>query len=403
MKRRNPNIHTFCISPTPPNSSPNPNGHPANSDLASIVIKIKNKKFFLHIEVAKSTRTWARRRFADGFRAMEAKMRQMQVELDDVQVELDVTRSNLQRIEKNNEMLEDAVKSLRSQHGTNPRDVGPLTGISSIASPTLSASIPPSESAQAMPPLQAGIQVQAVMPRYLLRRRLVPLPMMMPTLNGDLAAQLYSLRRDFENLKSQLSRDKDELAKSREELGKNRELLEVEVRKRVKEEEGRKALEEELESLSEALFEEANNMVATERKPRAQSETNLRQQQEELREELREAQTQREALKSVLRVVEMEMYLHFPHQFDKSTTPAPAHSTIVLESLPAVSEKVAEAESKDHVSTDWCREIPISIPHSSGSGSRIDTASRNASTATLSSHKVHVKREICSTQAERIH
>lgn len=48
-------------------------------------------------------------------------------------------------------------------------------------------------------------------------------------------------------------------------------------------------------------------MVATERKLRAKSETNYRQQHEELREELREAQAQREALKSALRVLEGEM------------------------------------------------------------------------------------------------
>ncbi|KIK57955.1 hypothetical protein GYMLUDRAFT_75227 [Collybiopsis luxurians FD-317 M1] len=42
----------------------------------------------------------------------------------DLRVELDVTRSNLQMISANNEMLEDALKNLSSQHGTNPRDVG---------------------------------------------------------------------------------------------------------------------------------------------------------------------------------------------------------------------------------------------------------------------------------------
>ncbi|KAE9383578.1 hypothetical protein BT96DRAFT_982508 [Gymnopus androsaceus JB14] len=422
-------------APTPPNSSPNPNGHPANPNPASIVIKIKDEKFFLHIEeelhdlrrvhahgqeddlrmglercmarvgelagllseayavitTIAQTQTQPDSTSATGKKSesesdiisqMEAKMRKMQVELDDVQVELDVTRSNLQMIEKNNEMLEDAVKSLSSQHGTNPRDVGsvgwrrntpsassssihvstsdlppgtgPSTGTPLTASPPLSASIPPSESAQAMPPppppqQQPPPQQESRFFKFRFNsssssfssaassRPQTPTPASGPEsspvipaagashyaslsyssssaaadddayANGDLAVQLTSLRRDFENLKSQLSRDKDELAKSREELGKNKESLEVEVRKRVKEEEGRKALEEELESLSQALFEEANNMVATERKLRAQSETNFRQQQQELREELREAQAQREALKSALRVVEGEM------------------------------------------------------------------------------------------------
>ncbi|KAJ3911697.1 hypothetical protein F5877DRAFT_72981 [Lentinula edodes] len=64
-------------------------------------------------------------------------------------------------------------------------------------------------------------------------------------------------------------------------------------------EEGKKAgkvkkekeeLEAESESLSQALFEEANNMVATERKLRAETESKLQRQQQDLKEELREAQ-----------------------------------------------------------------------------------------------------------------
>ncbi|KAI0708925.1 hypothetical protein C8T65DRAFT_708447 [Cerioporus squamosus] len=55
------------------------------------------------------------------------------------------------------------------------------------------------------------------------------------------------------------------------------------------------ALEAELESLSQALFEEANKMVATERRKRAETE-----------EALREAREQGEALKNVLRLFERD-------------------------------------------------------------------------------------------------
>jgi len=55
------------------------------------------------------------------------------------------------------------------------------------------------------------------------------------------------------------------------------------------------ALEDELESLSAALFEEANNMVASERRKRAEAE-----------EELRNVLSEREALRGALRVVEGE-------------------------------------------------------------------------------------------------
>ncbi|KAJ3492577.1 hypothetical protein NLJ89_g11204 [Agrocybe chaxingu] len=65
------------------------------------------------------------------------------------------------------------------------------------------------------------------------------------------------------------------------------------ARKKIAEEKA--ALEAELESLSQALFEEANNMVATERKMRAESE-----------EELRELRQEKEALRSALRVIEGE-------------------------------------------------------------------------------------------------
>ncbi|RDX55243.1 hypothetical protein OH76DRAFT_1397644 [Lentinus brumalis] len=59
--------------------------------------------------------------------------------------------------------------------------------------------------------------------------------------------------------------------------------------------EAKTALEAELESLSQALFEEANKMVATERRKRAETE-----------EALREAREQGEALKNVLRLFERD-------------------------------------------------------------------------------------------------
>ncbi|KAJ3755846.1 hypothetical protein EV360DRAFT_85516 [Lentinula raphanica] len=123
----------------------------------------------------------------------------------------------------------------------------------------------------------------------------------------DTSAEIEDLRRELNTLKSQLAHDNAELERHRSEL-------ELERTKRLKSDENlQKAtkekadLEAELESLSQALFEEANNMVSTERKARAESESKLQTQQEELREELREARAQREALRSALKVVESEM------------------------------------------------------------------------------------------------
>ncbi|KAJ3725623.1 hypothetical protein DFJ43DRAFT_1041436 [Lentinula guzmanii] len=58
-------------------------------------------------------------------------------------VELDVTRSNLKMIEKNNEMLEGAVRSLSDKHGTNPRDVGSSYGTAFFTSLPSAGSLAP--------------------------------------------------------------------------------------------------------------------------------------------------------------------------------------------------------------------------------------------------------------------
>ncbi|KJA23471.1 hypothetical protein HYPSUDRAFT_39928 [Hypholoma sublateritium FD-334 SS-4] len=71
--------------------------------------------------------------------------------------------------------------------------------------------------------------------------------------------------------------------------------LEKEKQARKKIADAKTALEEELESLSQALFEEANKMVATERKLRADAE-----------EELNELKREKEALRSALVLVEGE-------------------------------------------------------------------------------------------------
>ncbi|KAJ7056598.1 hypothetical protein C8F01DRAFT_1233703 [Mycena amicta] len=72
------------------------------------------------------------------------------------------------------------------------------------------------------------------------------------------------------------------------------------------------ALEAELESLSQALFEEANNMVASERKARAEAEGRLAklgrevQSVREIGEELKEVRQEKEALRSALKIIEGE-------------------------------------------------------------------------------------------------
>ncbi|KAJ4491005.1 hypothetical protein J3R30DRAFT_3400236 [Lentinula aciculospora] len=312
--------------------------------------------------------------------------------LTDVRVELDVTRSNLQMIAANNEMLEDALRSMSNKHGTNPRDVGsvgwrrsgPTSNASNSTSSTpvqtpssssthvntiftdsklsdvstpLTGNTPPSS-----PPLPTSESITQAM--AIPTPQPVPAPQESrffkfrfnssstasanssrpqtpvvgndspaignltgrhrtessssvsllgggPSIAGDLPtdsssgtnglpSQLDDLRKEFDVLKAQVAKDKADL-----EAEKVKRMKEEEKVGKVKKE--KEDLEAELESLSQALFEEANNMVATERKLRAETESKLHRQEEDLKEELREARAQREALRSALQVVESEM------------------------------------------------------------------------------------------------
>ncbi|KAJ3783246.1 hypothetical protein GGU10DRAFT_361481, partial [Lentinula aff. detonsa] len=282
---------------------------------------------------------------------------------ESVKVELDVTRSNLNMIEKNNEMLEGAVRSLSDKHGTNPRDVGsiswgrftpPLLSMSSTtvnvpSSHTEPPSSPPLPSAGSISspnsttpsstPVQptqepssrffhkfcfnlssSSISSTSAMNPNTNSRPQTPVvandgPMITgagisnrdTNTNTSIAGsdasdtpttQIEDLQRDLSTLRSQLAHDTCARTK------KKRVNEEENVRKAMRE---KQELEGELESLSQALFEEADKMVSTERKLRAESESRLQKEQEELEEELREARAQREALRSALKVVESEI------------------------------------------------------------------------------------------------
>ncbi|KAJ3808447.1 hypothetical protein F5876DRAFT_78728 [Lentinula aff. lateritia] len=312
--------------------------------------------------------------------------------LTDVRVELDVTRSNLQMITANNDMLEDALKSMSNKHGTDPRDVGsvgwrrsgpnpnstavtpssssthintisndltrpmngeaPTTGTSPPSSPPLPASesttqpmaIPPAPTPQPAPAPQesrffkfrfnstsssstnnsrpqtpvVGNDTASPTIGNLTGRHRTESSSSVSLLAGggsiaggpdDLANanSLDDLRRDIEALKTQMARDKADLEKLKAELDVEKARREKEEEKVGKAKKEKEELEAELESLSQALFEEANNMVATERKLRAETESKLQRQHQDLKEELREARAQREALRSALQVVESEM------------------------------------------------------------------------------------------------
>ncbi|KAJ3900489.1 hypothetical protein F5879DRAFT_925397 [Lentinula edodes] len=97
------------------------------------------------------------------------------------------------------------------------------------------------------------------------------------------ASSLDDSRRDFEALKTRMARDNAELENLKAELDVETGKGEKEEEKVGKAKTEKEELEAELQSLSRALFEEANNMAATECKLRAETESKLQRQQQDLK------------------------------------------------------------------------------------------------------------------------
>ncbi|KIM45668.1 hypothetical protein M413DRAFT_345424 [Hebeloma cylindrosporum] len=230
----------------------------------------------------------------------------------ELEVQLNVAKSNLQLVIANNEMLEEALK--RDTSGQS-KDVGwrrpsgrdndprasversqslDYSQVSSDPSPPPSASTPTSASTQdnrffqfrfssssattSRPATRPGTPGSSPNPAALVHPHHLTSPSM-PLLSSARSKELEEITAELE---------KERIA-----------------RKSIFDE--KKALEEELESLSQALFEEANNMVATERKMRA-----------EMEEELNDVKQEKEALKSALRLIEGQNL-----QLQESSSPRP--------------------------------------------------------------------------------
>ncbi|OBZ70699.1 hypothetical protein A0H81_09314 [Grifola frondosa] len=234
----------------------------------------------------------------------------------DLQTELTLAKSNLQLALANNEMLEDALKRDGAGH---VRDIGwrrwsareqkereeadRRRSADSRHSAEMSSSSPVMQ--QSPVPEHSPVPRSATIPstaptegrffkfRFGNGSAIVSSPSsprisgsQSPSVNGN----VYSAHLTSASLPSLVSsKDRD---KAFEELNAQLEL-ERKAHKTASAE--KEALEAELESLSQALFEEANRMVAAERMKRAETE-----------EALREAQEQREALRNVLHLVERD-------------------------------------------------------------------------------------------------
>ncbi|KIY68316.1 hypothetical protein CYLTODRAFT_443432 [Cylindrobasidium torrendii FP15055 ss-10] len=189
--------------------------------------------------------------------AKEKRISQLETQLAERDVELGVSRSNLKMVTANNEMLEEA---LRGANGVGWHRRG--------------------ESAPTPPPPDTKF-----LNKFRFSRPSTPsTPGQSPTLSHS-ASTPNLLAGTSEDDEQHLKEETERLERRQKEL---EDLLE-------KEKQARTSLEAELESLSQALFEEANKMVATERRKRA-----------EIEDELREIVQEKDALKNALRIVEGE-------------------------------------------------------------------------------------------------
>ncbi|KAI0332274.1 hypothetical protein GY45DRAFT_1246902 [Cubamyces sp. BRFM 1775] len=235
----------------------------------------------------------------------------------DLQTELTLAKSNLQLALANNEMLEDA---LRRDPGSS-RDVGwrrmsareqSLKAEAEAERRRSTDSLASTEHSSVSPtfPHHSPGPEPSPMP---LRSATVPSPAptsenrffrfrfgngasssashpSSPRLSGTQSPSLNGSHLTSASLPSLVSSKDHE-----KELEELQQQLEKERKAHKEASEAKAALEAELESLSQALFEEANKMVATERRKLAETE-----------EALREAREQGEALKNVLRLVERD-------------------------------------------------------------------------------------------------
>ncbi|KAJ6594853.1 hypothetical protein B0H19DRAFT_1366609 [Mycena capillaripes] len=245
----------------------------------------------------------------------------------ELELQLNVAKSNLQLVIANNEMLEEALKS------GNGRDVGwrRASGTRSSEQTERPVSLDSPNSTNANESPTDGSNNSRFFKTFFNGRPGTPTQQQvhltspsMPSLHSGqeedtLSAALQAARASAEKARQDAERERQLAIRERKAADKARADAAAAARDKI-------ALEAEIESLSQALFEEANKMVATERMRRAEAEgelaklrpladelkktkTELREEAREAREtreELREAQEEKQALRSALRLIEGE-------------------------------------------------------------------------------------------------
>ncbi|KAK0194776.1 hypothetical protein F5146DRAFT_1022665 [Armillaria mellea] len=262
----------------------------------------------------------------------------------DLEVQLNVTKSNLKLVIANNEMLEEALKqghandigwrrSSSSDHRQKSQsiDIVPENGV--MKSVTSSPSLPSLAGPPPPPPPQQQDNRFFNKFRFTSSNngsRTSSRPGT-PTLgngpsspNPTLTSPSMPSLPVMASVNASKDKELEELAAS---LEKERAAHRIIIGEKA-------ALEAELESLSQALFEEANKMVATERIKRAETE-----------EELKEARQEKEALKSALRVVEGEN-VHLRGSSSTFGTPDPSVENLALSNIRSRSSSEAGVKSR---------------------------------------------------------
>ncbi|KAF9447891.1 hypothetical protein P691DRAFT_801649 [Macrolepiota fuliginosa MF-IS2] len=267
----------------------------------------------------------------------------------DLEVQLNVAKSNLALVISNNEMLEDA---LRRDNSGSSKEVGwrrrsgkdsdqaqerqsleewqHAANFSNESLPGSTLNSPQIHSQPAPPVLTNANPSQENSRFFRFRFGSNPSssrPTSRPTTPS--AAPAGSPLIPQQVTSPTLSAVPPHVTKELEDLGSE---LQKEKSARKAAEQEKTNLEAELESLSQALFEEANKMVATERIKRAETE-----------EELKELRMEKEALKNALRLIEGENYaLRESSVLAKLSPPnLPEHSPLVKVSRSRSSSEVA--------------------------------------------------------------
>ncbi|KZV60732.1 hypothetical protein PENSPDRAFT_671459 [Peniophora sp. CONT] len=220
----------------------------------------------------------------------------------ELETQLAIAQSNLKMSLANNDMLEDALK-----RSSGSKDVGWRR---SAATPTPDAQSQSQDSAPAEnaeeemspPPTATVSSAPATQDSRFFRFRFTsgrttPQPPGSPPLSASRSTPGHLTSASLPSLVPLAAPEPNtkELDDAKAELEQARAALEAERAALARSLEDKRNLEEELESLSQALFEEANKMVAQERIKRAEAE-----------EELGEARAEKDALRAALRLIEQE-------------------------------------------------------------------------------------------------